>query len=111
MTTVLLDPGMLTARLTLEEPVETPDGQGGTSRRFVTVTALWAHVEPVSAKREEVAGAHVQRATHRVTLRYRERLKPGMRFRRHERVFRIVTVTDPDETRRYLVCRCEEVTA
>ena len=32
----------------------------------------------------------------------------GMRFVRHARIFDIVTVHDPDDTGRYLVCRVRE---
>lgn len=44
------DPGELRHRLTLEAPVETPDGAGGVTRSFATVATLWAAVTPVSMR-------------------------------------------------------------
>lgn len=109
MPTVLLDPGMLRTRLEVEAASDVPDGQGGTSRQWQPVAALWARVEPVSAYREEIAAGLRQRLTHRVTVRFRHDLEAGMRFIRLGRRFAIRAVQDPDERQRYLICHCEEV--
>jgi SPP1 family predicted phage head-tail adaptor len=109
MATVLIDPGMLSTRLELEEAVETTDGQGGVTRAWAPVAALWGRLESVSAFSEEVASGLRQRLTHRVTLRFRADVAAGMRLTRRERVFEIRTVRDPDESGRYLVCQCEEI--
>ena len=45
---------------------------------------------------------------HRVTIRYRDDVRHAMRFVYRNRVLDIRTLRDPDETRRYLVCDCEE---
>jgi SPP1 family predicted phage head-tail adaptor len=109
MAMTLIDPGMLSTRLELEEAVETPDGQGGVTRVWAPVATLWGRLEPVSALSEEVASGLQQRLTHRVTLRFRADVAAGMRLSRRERRFEIRTVRDPDESGRYLVCQCEEV--
>jgi len=103
-----IDPGHLRFRLELEEPVESPDGQGGVTLAWREVTGLWAKIEPLAAAREEVAAGLRQVTRHRITIRQRDGVKQGMRFRRFSRVFAITTVVDPDETGRYLVCTCEE---
>ena len=41
-------------------------------------------------------------------MRWRNGVASGMRFARQGRIFDIVTVHDPDETGRYLVCRARE---
>lgn len=46
--------------------------------------------------------------THRVWLAWRSDIAAGMRFRKARRILGIRTVMDPDETRRFIVCRCEE---
>ena len=106
---VFLDPGQMTARLVLEAPQDAPDGQGGATRTWQEVAALWARIEPVSVASREQAGAEVGIITHRIWLGCRDGVQAGLRFRKGNRVFRIKLVHDPDETGRYLVCRCEEV--
>ena len=46
--------------------------------------------------------------THRVWLAYRGDIAAGMRFRKGRRILAIRAVMDPVETRRFIVCRCEE---
>ena len=105
----LLDPGALNARLVLERPEETPDGQGGATVGFVAVASLWAGIEPVAAKADEAAGTMSFTVTHRIWLRRRDDLAGGMRLRKGARLFAIRAFRDPDETGRYLICDCEEI--
>lgn len=104
-----IDPGALSARLVLERPVETPDGQGGVAQSFSALATLWARIEPVSARAEEAAGAMPVTVTHRIWLRRRNDLSGGMRLRKGARLFSIHTFRDPDETGRYTLCDCEEI--
>ena len=46
--------------------------------------------------------------THRITIRSRDDIRSGMRFVGQGRVFEIMTVHDPDETGRHLVCAVRE---
>lgn len=102
------DPGTLTARLRLEHPVEIPDGQGGATVGFQFVADLWARVEPLDANVEELAGAGRVIVTHHVWLRFRADVAAGMRLTKGARRFTIESLRDPDETGRYLLCRCRE---
>jgi SPP1 family predicted phage head-tail adaptor len=108
MRSVFLDPGQMTARLDLEAPEETSDGQGGATVAFTSVASLWGRIEPVSEIREEQAGADIFMLTHRICLRFRSDIQSGMRLRKGERVFTIGAWRDPDERGNYLVCLCEE---
>lgn len=108
MKTVLLDPGQMSARLTLERRDDASDGQGGIVSGFAAVASLWARIEPVSLKREERGDEEIFTVTHRIWIRFREDLAAGMRFRRGLRVFAVRAFYDPDEMRRYLVCQCTE---
>lgn len=108
MPTLLLDPGAFATRLQLQRAEETPDGQGGATRKRATVGAAWGKVEPVSAIGRELAGRAGQVVTHRIYLRARPGIAVGMAFVKLERTFEIKAVHDPDETGRYLVCLCEE---
>ena len=104
-----LEPGMLNARLVLERPEETPDGQGGAAVSFIAMASLWAHIEPVAAKADEAAGTVRVTVTHRIRLRWRGDLAGGMRLRRGVRLFAIRAFRDPDEKGRYIICDCEEI--
>lgn len=105
----IIDPGAFSARLTLEGPVETPDGQGGAERGFAALATLWAAIEPVAARADEAAGTLPVSVTHRIWLRRRSDLAGGMRLRKGARIFSIRAFRDPDETGRYTLCDCEEI--
>lgn len=108
MQTLFIDPGMLRHELALEEPVETPDGAGGFTIVWNLVATIWAQLEPVDPANESWAGRNASELTHRVTMRFREGVKQGMRFRKTARLFPILSVQDADETGRYLICRTRE---
>ena len=108
MKAVLLDPGRLSARLTLERRDDASDGQGGIVSGFASVASLWARIEPVLLKQEERGDEEIFAVTHRLWIRFREDLAAGMRFRKGLRVFAVRAFYDPDEMRRYRVCQCTE---
>ncbi|MGI2035311.1 phage head closure protein [Rhizobium panacihumi] len=109
MPVTFFDPGQMTARLDLEVAEAQPDGQGGAVSAWSVLSSMWARIEPVSFVVSE-KGAAVETAlvTHRIWVRFRAGILGGQRFRKGERLFVIRAVRDPDETRRYLVCHCEE---
>ena len=104
-----MDAGQLNHLLTLEQPVETSDGTGGVTIVWQEVAELWAALEPVSASMRDEAWQSHETVSHRVWLRHRADIASGWRFRKQGRIFRIITIHDPDETGRYLVCRTEEI--
>ena len=111
MRSTFLDPGQLTARLNIEAPTETPDGQGGVMADFVETASAWALIEPVSEAVEEEASSQIFHRTHRIWLRYRTDVAAGMRLRKGGRLFWIGGTQDPDDSRRYLICHCQEKSA
>lgn len=108
MGALIVDPGMLSARLDLETPLETDDGQGGVIGVWTPVASVWGRIEPLRATPVDEAGALTAPVTHRVTIRYRAEVRHAMRFVHRGRELLIRAVRDPDESRRYLVCDCEE---
>lgn len=70
--------------------------------------SVWARIEPVSFLVKEEAAFERGTISHRIWVRFREDIAAGQRFRKGTRVFLVRLVRDPDETRRYLVCQCEE---
>lgn len=110
MARLFLDPGQLNARLRIEMAAGISDGQGGVDEGggWLPVADVWGQVEPVRAIPAEEAGAVVAPVRHRVTIRHRGDVQSAMRFVYRGRSLRIYGVRDPDESRRYLVCDCEE---
>jgi SPP1 family predicted phage head-tail adaptor len=103
-----IDPGALRTELSLQQAELTPDGMGGHTEAWQEIATVFARIEPVSAGARFGAGQTLEEVTHRITLRHRADLGSGMRFVRGSRVFEILTAHDPDETRRYLICRTRE---
>lgn len=103
-----IDPGAFRHELVLETATLTGDGAGGHQKTWAEAATFLARVEPVSAQSRFGADQTLERVTHRVTLRMRGGVEAGMRLRRGGRVYDIVTVHDPDESGRYLVCRVRE---
>lgn len=102
------DPGMMTARLELQQPVATADGQGGAAVAYAPVAALWARIDPVTHATGELASADTVGVTHRIWIFHRDGVSAGMRFRKGARLFAVAAAYDPDDTRRYLICHCQE---
>lgn len=108
MNAQFIDPGAFRTELALEQVSLAPDGMGGHAETWTEIATVFARIEPVSAPARFGAGQTLEEVTHRITLRHRADVRSGMRFRRGDRLFEIVTAHDPDETRRYLVCRARE---
>jgi SPP1 family predicted phage head-tail adaptor len=108
MGTLFVDPGSLRAELSLQSAMATPDGMGGHVENWTEIATVFGRIEPVSAARYHGADQTMETVTHRITLRWRDGVAAGMRFAKGERVFDILTVHDPDDSGRYLVCRARE---
>ena len=108
MSTLFVDPGLLRSELALQTSTPAPDGLGGHTENWAEIATVFARIEPVSATSSFGPDQTVETVTHRVTLRWRNGVAAGMRFVRQARIFDIVTVHDPDDTGRYLVCRARE---
>ena len=103
-----IEPGSLRTELALEEATLSEDGANGHTEDWAEVATVFARLEPQRADMRFAGDQTLESVTHRVTLRFREIVKSGMRFRLGDRLLAIVTVHDPDETGRYLICRTRE---
>ncbi|GLS32923.1 phage head-tail adaptor, putative, SPP1 family [Mesorhizobium albiziae] len=108
MRSVLLDPGALRHELTLQAATPTADGLGGHAETWNEIASVFGLIEPVSANSIVRGDQALETVTHRITIRKRDGILSGMRFVKGTRVFAIVTIHDPDESGRYLVCRTRE---
>lgn len=100
--------GALRRRVTIELPVETPDGAGGRTVVWSPLAAVWAEIHPQKAHERVNAHQIEARTTHIIRVRYRSDVLPTMRVVFGTRVFAIHGVLDDGERRRYLNLFCEE---
>lgn len=104
--------GRLKSRVTLQQPVLTPDGGGGYERAWEDVADVWAEIAPFEARTtqmETLQDMRLQsRLTHRITLRYRAGVTADQRILYGERVFNIRAVINPLEADAFLVVLAEE---
>ena len=105
---MVVDPGALRVPMVLERGLQVDDGLGGQDETWLPVATVHARVERRSDRQDDTAGQDIETTLHAITIRHRADVESGMRLRLGARVFRIVTVTDPDETGRFLVCNTEE---
>lgn len=108
MALLFIDPGLLRRRAVLEAGDAVPDGSGGATILRREVAELSVHVEPLSVRLDERFGQNEATVTHRVVCRSRTGIDRGMVFVVGERRLIVRSVHDPDDSGRYLVCRCEE---
>lgn len=101
-------PGDLNRRLTLQAPMETPDGAGGVSLSFFDVAPLWAQVEPVTAQRVVIADGDGATVTHRIQIRAGPEITTRHRLRDGARIFEIVALREADASRRYIDIHAHE---
>ncbi len=103
------DIATLRRRMTIETPVETPDGAGGASLSFSPLVTVWAGLEWLGGEERWREGGFEQAGRWRITMRWRSGVTAGMRLRDGTRLFDIRAAADPDGGGRRLVCLCEEI--
>ncbi|MDE3061211.1 MAG: phage head closure protein [Pseudomonadota bacterium] len=95
-------------KLTLQQETQTADGAGGYMRTWTNVADLWAEILSVSGgassgsrggKEILFAGQLQSQVTHKILLRYRDGVIPGMRLVFENRAFNIVYLADTGENR------------
>lgn len=101
--------GEMRLRMTLETPVDAPDDFGSMTRTFAPLADVWAQVRPLSGEARFVAERQEQAIDCLVRIRWRAGVTSQMRLTAGARKLLIHSVYDPDERRRFLVCRCEEI--
>jgi len=103
-----VDPGAMRSELSLQVQAETSDGMGGLHGAWTQIATVHARIEPLTQQSRFLADQTDAVLTHRIVMRFRADVASGMRLVKQARVFDILTVHDPDESGRYLVCRVRE---
>lgn len=103
--------GRLRQRVTLQQEIFSSDEQGGQVKTYAdleTAPKVYAQVEALGSRALFSAYRLEVRVTHRIIVRYRSDIKPGMRVKMGDRAFDIVGVMDRQEERRFLEILAEE---
>lgn len=97
--------GDLKYRITLQEPVRTPDGGGGFSEAWQDLAAapeVYAAIRPLSGGETFRFRQLETVATHRILTRFRPDITPAHRILHGADVYDIVSATDADGQQAFL---------
>ncbi len=100
--------GKMRQRIRIEQPVLTPDGLGGATRTWQTVTTVWGEIISNGGNEALRAGQLVSVVTHRIILRWRADITSEMRVAFGTRIFAIRAVVEHDGKRRSIELLTEE---
>lgn len=104
------DPGEMNRRVTITTAGRpTSDGMGGFVPGEPTELETWAKVEPLEGDEQLQAMQIGMKRPHRFTMRYRTDLTAAQDLVYGGRSFDVKSVTDPGESRQYLVVLADEV--
>ncbi|HEX6050026.1 MAG TPA: phage head closure protein [Gemmatimonadaceae bacterium] len=105
--------GQLRTPLTVQQKVETPDGQGGSTFAWDTVaTPVWAKWVPAAATGDtNEADQTVSRRQYTATIRRRSDITAAMRVNTSGVTYDITAVLPSDDYPDALVLQCREVPA
>lgn len=102
----------MSARLTLESPVRTPDGGGGVTLAWVEAGHIWGAVEPRRVTERASGDRLASRISHRITIRREpgadRRPRADQRLRMGDRIFRVLGAADGDPQAATLTLWVEE---
>lgn len=95
-------------RIEIYEPARTPDGAGGFVRGDVRILTCWAEVKNMAAGEKLKYAALQQELTHKVLVRYDEKIKAGQYFSYDSREFYIKDIIRRGERNEFLEMTARE---
>lgn len=98
--------GTLRYPVTIERSENTPDGAGGYTQKWVTVSREWADIESISGSEFVAAQALQAQTIYKIRLRYRHDLVSSWRIREGTKLYEITAIL-PDAKRRRLELMCK----
>ena len=102
--------GRMKNLVTLQNRVDTPDGQGGDDPSYTEQEKLWAQIEPTAGNKKWEAMQVVRGVSHIITTHHTTPYKVSQRFAFGDRVFLVRGVMDVGENGKELQWQCEELT-
>lgn len=102
--------GELRHRITVQESIAVQDETGQPIETWQDIATIWAKIEDLNG-REYLAAKQVpaNEVTTRITIRWRDGIKPTMRVITEQRIFDIQSIIDPDGCMQKLELMCKEV--
>lgn len=105
--------GSLNRRITIERPIDTPDGGGGFTREWAPYFATWANIVGNPGSEPYFAEQVYPHAQYTVTIRYRrsQPVTDTMRVHYGTHILNIRSVVDKLEQHVDIELHCEELQA
>ena len=101
--------GDLKHYITIQQKTLVPDGLGGFTETWTTFQSVYAAIWPMRAS-ERVNMMQVEmNVTHRIRIRYLQKINSDMRISYGNRIFKIEGIANRDERNKYLEILCSEV--
>jgi SPP1 family predicted phage head-tail adaptor len=100
--------GSMDKKITLQKPVKTPDGMGGSKTDYATVTAVWAEFLRPGLQVAESTGTIISELIRKIIIWKRPDVRKGWRVLLGSRTFSVEHSYD-DANRLKMVLVCKEV--
>lgn len=101
--------GELRHQVWIKEPTHTPDGVGGKTTTWGTVTVCWGSFRPKRGREWIESGLENAELTEIFRMRYYDGITPAMRMTFGSRTFEVVSITNIDERNRELELTLKEL--
>jgi SPP1 family predicted phage head-tail adaptor len=95
--------------ISIQTKRSTPDGEGGFTETWVTISNIWASVEPIKATQVFTYRSIGVEASHLIKIRGSLYINEAQRILFDNRVFEILTIENIQEKGVYSVITCLEV--
>lgn len=92
-------------RITLWEPVQTPDGQGGRSKGYEPRGTVWGEFRKPKRQIVAINGGIVADVEQEISIRFKSEIRRGWRVTYKNRTFDVVDTWQPGKETIMLVCR------
>ena len=99
--------GKMRHRITIQRQSDEKDRLAGYQDDWIDIATVWAQISPVSG-REFLTQIRETMVTHKIYCRYRPGVTPRLRIKFKDRIFRIISVLNWDESNEGLTIMCEE---
>ena len=97
--------GRMSWRITLLQPVKTPDGMGGSKTNYQVAGKVWAEFRNPRAKEMTAVGTVISDLVRLISIRRRTDIKRGWRAQNNNRTYDVLHTYDIDRETTMLICR------
>lgn len=97
--------GKMNKKITLQQPVNIPDGRGGYKKTYETVTSVWAEFLTPNVSTEEANGTIISEVMRKVSIWRRNDVKKGWRVLWGNRILSIEHTYEYGDALTTLVCK------